>query len=249
MAERVLVEILVAAPIDTVWKALRDPVQIQRWFGWDYPDLAAEVEMIFLKNVIADDQARTLVSEGMPDRFTLEAVGDQTIVRVIRSAPVTDEAWTGIYSDVMEGWLTFLQELKFVLERHPGADRRTVYFNGRAPAATTPLPAEALGLASLSIVPVGARYSVTAATGETLEGLVQYRSPYQLGLTVDGYGDGLLIVGARPRTAKSPHGGGSAIVVTYGLDDAGYAEVGQRWARWWRATYEVIDVQPAALKG
>lgn len=209
MAERVLVEILVAAPIDTVWKALRDPVQIQRWFGWDYPDLAAEVEMIFLKNVIADDQARTLVSEGMPDRFTLEAVGDQTIVRVIRSAPVTDEAWTGIYSDVMEGWLTFLQELKFVLERHPGADRRTVYFNGRAPAATTPLPAEALGLASLSIVPVG----------------------------------------ARPRTAKSPHGGGSVIVVTYGLDDAGYAEVGQRWARWWRATYEVIDVQPAALKG
>lgn len=35
-----------------------------------------------------------------------------------------------------------------------------------------------------------------------------FRSAYQLGLTVDGYGDGLLIAIARPKTAKSAHGGG-----------------------------------------
>jgi hypothetical protein len=244
MADRVLVEILVAAPIETVWKAVRDPVEVQRWFGWDYPNLAAEVDMMFVKTVIANEAERTLSAEGMPDRFTFEAAGAQTIVRVIRSAPVTDETWTGIYSEVMEGWLTFLQQLKFVLERHPGAVRRTLYLNGRAASAATPQPAEALGLASLSIVPAGERYSVKTATGEALEGTVRYRGPYQLGLTVDGYGDGLLIVSARPRTAKSPHGGGNVIVTTYGLDDAAYAQLRERWTKWWRDTYEVIEIQP-----
>ena len=242
MADRVLVEILVAAPIETVWKALRDPLEIQRWFGWDYPSLAADVEMMFVKGMTADETTRVI--SDTPDRFTCEAAGAHTIVRVIRSAPVTDEAWTGIYSDVVESWLTFFQQLKFVLERHPGADRRTLYLNGRAASAATPQPAEALGLAPLSIVPVGERYSLKAATGETLAGIVQYRGPYQQGLTVDGYGDGLIVVSARPKTAKSLFGGGSVLVMTYGLDDAAYADVRQRWTGWWRDTYEVIEIQP-----
>ena len=244
MTDRVLVEILVAAPIETVWKAVRDPLEMQRWFGWDYPSLAADVEMMFggWKTVIVSEAERTMSDQ--PDRFTFEAVGEQTIVRVIRSAPVTDDSWTGIYSDVLEGWLTFFQQLKFVLERHPGAGRRTIYLNGRASSAATPQPAEALGLSPLSIVPVGERYSVKTATGETLEGAVRYRAPYQLGLTVDGYGEGLVIVSARPRTAKSPHGGGNIIVMTYGLDDAAYADTRERWTSWWRNTYEVIEIQP-----
>jgi hypothetical protein len=244
MADRVLVEILVAAPIEAVWKAVREPQEMRRWFGWDYPNLAADLDMMFsgLKTVIVNEGERTLADE--PDRFTFEAVGAQTIVRVIRSGPVTDDSWTGIYSDVVEGWLTFFQQLKFVLERHPGADRRTLYLNGRAASASTPQPAEALGLAPLSILPVGERYSVKTATGETLEGTVQYRGSYQLGLTVDGYGDGLIVLSARPRTAKSPYGGGNVIVTTYGLDDAAYAQVRERWAKWWRDTYEVIEIQP-----
>jgi len=244
MADRVLVEILVAAPIETAWKALRDPVELQRWFGWDYPDLAAEVEMMFLKNVIANEADRVLYAEGLPDRFTFEAAGAQTIVRVIRSAPVTDETWTGIYSEATEGWLAFLHQLKFALERHPGVDRRTVYLNGRATSAATPQPVDALGLAALSIVPAGERYGARTAAGESIEGTVLYRGAYQLGLTVDGYGDGLIILSARPRTAKSPHGGGNVIVTTYGLDDGAYAQVRERWTRWWRETYEVIDIQP-----
>ena len=44
--DRVLVEILVAAHIDDVWRALRDPVQITRWFGWDYAGLSEEVQMV-----------------------------------------------------------------------------------------------------------------------------------------------------------------------------------------------------------
>jgi hypothetical protein len=247
MTDRVLVEIFVAAPIDTVWKALRDPVEVKRWFGWDYPDYAAEVEMMFVQHFVADEANRVITSPGMPDRFTLEASEAGTIVRVIRSAPVTDGSWAGVYSDVVEGWLTFLHQLKFVLERHAGADRRTIYLNGRAASAATPPPMEALGLTALSIVPNGERYDVTAATGERLQGTVLYRAPYQIGLTVDGYGDGLIVLGARTRTAKSPHGGGNVLIMTYGLDDAAFARVHERWTGWWRATYEVIDIHPAKL--
>jgi hypothetical protein len=244
MADRVLVEILVAAPIDTVWKALRDPAELQRWFGWDCPGLAEEVNQMFLEHVIALETERVLYAEGMPDRFTFEASGASTIVRVIRSAPVTDQTWQGIYSEETEGWLTFLQQLKFALERHPGAGRRTLYLNGRAKSAQTPQPAEALGLSSLAIVPVGERYAVKTTTGESLEGTVWHRGAYQLGLTADGYGDGLVILNARPRTAKSLHGGGTVVITTYGLDDAAYGRMRDRWTDWWRAAYEVIEIQP-----
>lgn len=243
MPDRVLVEILVAAPIDTVWKAVKDPAEARRWFGWDYPNLAIDLVEMWKGNQ-ADDENHELRADPMPDRFKLEALGNHTIVRIIRSAPAEDPSWQGIYDDLAEGWLTFLYQLKFLLERHPGVERRTVFLNGRAKSADTPQPTRTLGLDPVAIVPVGERYAVELATGETLAGTVWYRAAYQLGLTVDGYGDGLLIVNARPRTEKSHHGGGSIIATTYGLDDAAFGKLADRWTTWWAATYEVIETQP-----
>src|SRR5689334_233096 len=97
MADRVLVEILVAAPIDTVRKALSEPAQVSRWFGWDYPDLLRDIAMMW-SSVTFDEERRVLSSEGMRDRFTLEPIGEQTIVRVVRSAPAAD-TWNDIYDD------------------------------------------------------------------------------------------------------------------------------------------------------
>lgn len=242
MADRVLVEILVAAPIDIVRKAISQPPEIARWFGWNYPNLLADIEMMWTGHVI-DSAGRELSSPDMPDRFTLEPLGDQTIVRVIRSAPAAD-GWSGIYDDMVEGWITFFQQLKFVLERHRGEDRRTLYLNGRAKDAGTPNPIDALGLSQLWVVPNGERYQVRAATGDTLEGTIHYRTPYQLGLTVSGWGDGLLIANVRPKTAKSAHGGGTLLLSTYGASDKTFADLRERWAAWWTKTYEVIEIQP-----
>ena len=84
-SDRVLVEILVAAPIDTVWRALRDPEELRRWFGWEYAGLAEGVDLIFGPETVASDADHTLRFGGMPDRYTLEAHGNHTIVRLIRS--------------------------------------------------------------------------------------------------------------------------------------------------------------------
>ena len=118
MADRVIVEILVAAPIDTVWKAVLDPVEAQRWFGWDYPNLAADLVEMW-KDSRSDVAKREIWSDNMPDRFTFEDLGTHTVVRIVRSAPAGDNSWTGIYDDMIEGWITFMQQLKFALERHP----------------------------------------------------------------------------------------------------------------------------------
>jgi hypothetical protein len=244
MADRVLVEILVAAPIDVVWKALREPAEVIRWFGWQYPNLLTDTEGMWA-DTKEDAAKRTLYSDGQPDRFTVEAVGNQTIVRVIRSAPAEDAGWSGIYDDVFEGWTTFFQQLKFALERHRGQDRATLFLNGRAKDAATSHPIDAMGLAPLWVVPAGERYRVQAKTGDTLEGTIYFRSPYQLGLTVDGVGDGLLILAIRPRTEKSPHGGGTVLLTTYGMKADALAALRKRWSEWWKQTYEVIEIQPA----
>jgi hypothetical protein len=246
--DRVFVELLIAAPIETVWHALRDPKEIARWFGWQYPTLVEEIDMIF-SDFEVDEATHTLKSAHFPDRCVLDAFGpDCTIVRMIRSAPSTDKSWQGIYDDALVDWLGFFEQMRFFLIRHHGGvDRRTLYLNGRAATADVPLPAEALGCTRLAMVPIGQRYSVKTAMGDTIEGEVWFRSAHQIGLTVDGYGDGLLLVTTRPRTAKSPHGNGSACITTYGLDDAAFAGLHKRWTDWWRSRYDVIDIHPAEI--
>jgi hypothetical protein len=250
MTDRVLVEVLVAAPIETVWKALREKDEIRRWFGWEYAGFEDELTWIFTSGQRVTEEGREIQLTGMNDRFVLEPLGsDRTVLRVIRSAPAAGpegKGWAGIYDDTIEGWTSFIHMLRLMLERHPGEDRRTLYLSGRSRTADTPKPPEAVGLDAIASVPIGARYSVTLATGEAISGDVWYRSENQVGLTVDSYGNGLLVVARRPVTAKSPHGGGNALISAYGLSDAALADVRAKWTAWLQANYDVIEIQPEA---
>ena len=124
MSDPVIVEVVIEAPIETVWRALRDRAEIKRWFGWEYDGFDEEIEFIFFKASTADDTDHVL-DGGPGGRIALEDRGDQTVVRVTRAAPAG--SWDGVYDEVNEGWLTFIQQLRFYLERHPGQDRRTVH--------------------------------------------------------------------------------------------------------------------------
>ena len=248
--DRVLVEVLVAAPIDTVFKALRERDQIRRWFGWEYAGFEDEITWIVSSGQVVKETetGRLIEIPGMNDRFVLEPLGsDRTVLRVIRSAPAAGpdgKGWAGIYDDTIEGWTEFVQMLRLMLERHAGEERRTLYLSGRSRTADTPQPPEALGLPAIAAVPVGGRYSVTLATGEAISGEVWYRAENQMGLTVDGYGNGLLVAVRRPTTEKSPHGGGHVLLSMYGLSDAALADLRAKWTAWLEATYDVIEIQP-----
>jgi hypothetical protein len=54
-----------------------------------------------------------------------------------------------------------------------------------------------------------------------------FRSEHQLGLTVDAWGDGLLVVSAAPS-------GGSAVLMTYDLDARELEALRERWTASWR---------------
>jgi len=229
--DRIAVETSIAAPFETVWHALRDPASIRRWHGWEYDGLDTEIAEIYLHGVKADEPAGTIaIAEG--SRFVVEDHGPQTVVRVTMAAPAGDAGWEEFYDDIREGWTSFVHQLRFALERHPGEDRRTLQLDGAGPR---PLVPAALGLDGAERA--GESYAGTTGWGERWSGEVLFRNEHQIGLTVDGYGPGLVVLHAKPPAKRPPHGGGMAIVTSYGLDAAAQAALEDRWAAWWREHY------------
>jgi hypothetical protein len=235
MSDTPRIEVTVAAPIETAWSVLRDPELIARWHGWECDELAEEIRTIYLNGVTADPDTYTLeLSDG--DRFTLHEVPGGTVVRVTRGPRDPDSDWADYYDDITEGWWTFLQQLRFAVERHGLAERRNVLLTGRL---AEPHPVvDAAGLGDAAVLPAGAAYRATAATGDSLAGTVWARSAHQLTLTVDGWGDGLLILAEQPATPHRPDGGAMALLTTYGQDDDTHADLASRWTAWWEKTTE-----------
>lgn len=234
---KVIIQLAIKAPVADVWNALRDPDQIRRWFGWDAPTLADEIKFIFLDHAKANADQGIIEFEGMPDRFEVVDLGDDgALVRLVRAGAAGDERdWDGDNEDMTEGWKAFLEQLRFMLERHRGDERRTIYLSGR------PLVGGALPRARifdvLATFAVDAAARVQAPTGETLSGRVRYRSRRQISMTVESFGDGLVLVTDYSAENRPPHGGGSVIITTYGLDDEAFASLRSRWARWWRENF------------
>jgi hypothetical protein len=239
--------VTVAAPVDALWQALRDPAEIRRWFGWEYEDmygfagLDEEIEVIFGAATASDDERMLRWPDG--DALRLEEQGETTIVRVTRAAPADGAGWDDVYDEITEGWLAFFQQLRFALERHPGEDRQTLHLTGTI-AARGAGPAEALGLEALGAT-AGSRYEAATPFGAALSGEVWYRTEHQLGVTVAGLGDGLLVLTEQPVASEDAPRQATATLTTYGLDDRSFASTRELWASWWNAHYEESRVLQA----
>jgi hypothetical protein len=224
----------VSAPADTVWKALRDPAELHRWFGWDAEGLAEEIEDIFVTHAIADDAARVLRFDDIPDRFEVVPEGPGTAtLRLFGESPADPAAYDGMH----EGWTTFVAQLRFALERHPDEDRRTIYLTGLASAPGAPTVMQALGLAEIATAPVGDSYEVRGADDSvSLTGQLWARSLRQTAITVGG-GTGLLVAAELPPDVSPPHGGATTLITSYGLGDEEFERVRHSWTTWWESRY------------
>jgi hypothetical protein len=148
-----------------------------------------------------------------------------------------------------EGWRTFVAQLAFWLEVHGGVGRetwprRTIYVAGHRETAEAPSLLAAAGLAGLAGRAVGERYEATAVTGEPLAGVVRFRTEHQLGVSVEAWGPGLLVLAGRPPSPTSPHGGGFALLTAFGASDEGLARLTEAWSGAWRQAFTKVTLLP-----
>ena len=234
MEDHILVEVTVPAPADAVWAALRDPQKIQQWFGWDADSLKDEIDFIFITHASADDAKRVVTFVGVPDRYEVEARGEVSVVRVVRSAPAGD--WSDVFDGMIEGWISFTWQLAFAFARHPGETRRTIFFSG--PPREDRLARSLLGLDAAPAP--GERWSMPLGPDTAASGEVWFLARHQAGVTVDTWGDGLLVVLDQPPTEKRPRGTTMLTLTTYGLADDAFDALQSRWQGWWDERFETV---------
>lgn len=234
MSDQPLIEVTIAAPYKTVWSALRDPKLLARWFGWDAESLEEEIKFIFEGGATADE-AKGVVQfgewEGKVDRFEVEDRGDHTVVRMVRAGEAPDGGWDSVFDDVVQGWIAFVEQLRFAVERQGLAARRTVFLSGE-PKEGGMLARQALRLES------GAPEGPTGA----LSGSTWARHTHQESAEITDWGPGLLLAMDQPAGGKRPRGVSSLILTTYSFDDARFAAFEQAWNSWWTERY--IPLKP-----
>ncbi|WRH26327.1 SRPBCC domain-containing protein [Arthrobacter sp. JZ12] len=202
---------------------LREPRLVAQWHGWEAEGLGDEIHSIYFAASVKEGADHTSLTVDGGDTFRIQPVTDGTVVTIERADSDTD---------VTEGWVTFLQQLRFALERHPSGTRRTAFFS--APNAGETI-IEKLNAEQLQ--QPGDSYSLSLPNGHELTGSVWFRSEKQLGLTVSQYadhGEGLVILADQPSSSM-------AIVSTYGLGANARREAFSAWDAFRQQHYPSSD--------
>ncbi|MBN8528300.1 MAG: hypothetical protein J0M36_03575 [Caulobacterales bacterium] len=233
MEDRILVEVTVPASYAQVWTAMRDREALANWFGWDADSLADEIEFIFFTHAVIDEEKGVIDFTGLNDRYEVVADGDRTIVRMVRSRPA--DSWSDVFDGMVEGWISFTWQLAFALGRHAGQQRRTLFLSG-------PPRQDGLGRLLLGLDAAGAPGEPWSGPlgPEEAAGQVWFVARHQTGVTVDSWGDGLLVAVDEPPTEKKPNGFTMLTLTAYGLSDAAFADLEARWKAWWDARFETV---------
>lgn len=150
---------------------LREPSLVAQWHGWEADDLTDEIKQIYFNTDVVEGPDHTSLTVNGGDVFELHPVSGGTEVKITRAALDHDSEWAEWDEDITQGWLTFLHQLRFALERHPHGQRRTHFISVPGKGGLT---IEKLGMGDLP--PVGEEYSLTLATGEKISGKVWFKS-------------------------------------------------------------------------
>lgn len=160
-----VIQVTIAASPDAVWHALRTREALHEWHGWQGDDLDDEIDLIYFREAIETDPGRSITLGG-GDRVEISPDGESTRVRLTRAPSADEPDRASFYGEITEGWVTFLHQLKFALEHHPGETRRTLFYSGHG----DPPDADAL-----------------------IAGEPWFRTDHQRGTRVPDWGGGLLI--------------------------------------------------------
>ncbi|HEX6036644.1 SRPBCC domain-containing protein [Longimicrobium sp.] len=205
-----VIEVRIDAPADAVWRAVSDPAEIRRWFGWDTPSLDEEIQYIFIDH--ATQQPPQRLDFGELQTLDIVPDGSRTVVRLVVAGGLADARWEDLYDAIEEGWRTFFHQLRYYAERALGRPRRTLYLTGTARASAV--------LAALE----------AAAPGEPWQS-----SRHQRAFAPSAGNVGLIsLLSPRPLDSDEP-AKVSVTLTTYDLDDDAFAQVQREWTERWTA--------------
>jgi uncharacterized protein YndB with AHSA1/START domain len=120
------------APPATVWRYLREPELLRRWFGWHGPEFEDEIAGLSGGFSAVEREGRAVVIGD--HRMELKETDAATELCVSR---VGESDEHGIEID--EGWVTFLEQLRYAIAVQPAGARHTFMVPG---APSTDLPWE-----------------------------------------------------------------------------------------------------------
>ncbi|WP_028045598.1 hypothetical protein [Cellulomonas sp. URHE0023] len=239
---REVVSVDIPVPLAAVWPHLREPQLVRRWYRWDHDGLDAEIQALFAvgpveaHDVVGNETIHTLTWPHhdviITARSTVSVPG-HTRLTVTRRSHQGTSSFDGVRDVVDEEWIAFVHQLAFAITVHPGEDRRTLSTFGLDAGTPGDRLLDNAGIAGIRSVPVGGHVQARRPDGTLLGGTVDYMTPLQFGLRLHGISAIYFVIMEVPAAATPPHGTVNAILSTYGLDDVTFAEVEDRWGRWW----------------
>ncbi|MGN8244118.1 hypothetical protein ACTHAM_001017 [Cellulomonas soli] len=242
LERRVVVSIDIPAPLATVWEHLRDPHLIRRWYAWDWPGLDEEIRHVFGEQAVEHvrvDDGTTTHTLTWPHLDVLTVTGsvdrpDRTRLQFTRRSHEGLTSFDGVRDEIDERWIAWTQQLRFALTVHPGEDRRTLAVFGLDAGSRQDPLLDRAGLHGARGVPVGGHVHARRPDGTQLGGTLLHKGELQFGVHLHGFAESFLVVMITPAAHHPPHGHIDAILSTYGMDDALFAEVERRWGGWWQ---------------
>ncbi|AFM14153.1 hypothetical protein Turpa_3516 [Turneriella parva DSM 21527] len=181
--------ITINAVIDAVWHALRHKEKLMQWHGWATPSLEDEINTIYFTDVkeeTDDVQKYKLVVNG-GDTFILKSDQDATNLTLVRAGLSGNIEWDAYYGNITEGWVSFIEQLRFLLEHSPKIPRKTTFNKKKL------VREEIISQLNLSDLTEGTKFK-GQLEGEMLSGEVWFNTLNQLGLVVNDWGPGLSII-------------------------------------------------------
>lgn len=235
-------KVRIKASPDAVWRAITEADQIVRWFSLDarvkpgvggyvwlsWPGMAGE-ERIEIWEQGRHFQTRNPARPQVATDWYVEGEGGETTLRLVHSGFGEGADWDSEYDSLDRGWTVFFQNLKHMLERHPGVPGQQVMVPVPVGAVSLDQAWERLlGPGMLGLERTGERtFRARAVTGEVLEGEVDlWAPPRALGITVRTWNDARFTVDVNGCDGEVR---AWVSLLTYGLDAPAVEALRARW--------------------
>lgn len=211
----------IAAPADSVWKALTDANELTNWFPLEAhvtPGVGGAIRQSWRGHWQGEERIEIWepnrhLRTSMPGPFPggdpaavpvaidyhLEANGPATRLRLVHSGFSNDPKLDDLYDGTRRGWAFELRGLRHYLQRHPGTKRHVAWAKAEGDISVAEAwkhvtsPLGLLKHGTLQGMSEGDHYAITTAPGDRLEGAVQILDiPHAFAAVVANKSDALL---------------------------------------------------------